>query len=101
MQSPRCIISLRFTIDSFARPDAAAFLVEFADILNGNLGSLVSQKSSFAASSYMIIGLDACKDEAKISRAYNDVSETNAGFIVNALKHANSVLGYTAFRHDD
>jgi len=101
MQRPRCVISLGSTIGSFARPDAAAFLAEFADVLNGSLGSLASQKSSSAASSCMIIGLDACKDEAKVSRAYNDASGTNAGFIANALKHANSVLGYTAFRHDD
>ena len=96
-----CIISLGSTIGSFARPDAASFLAKFADILRGNSGSLASQESSSEVNSCMIIGLDGCKDGAKVSRAYNDASGKNAGFIANAMKHANSVLGYTAFRQDD
>ena len=101
MQKSRCIITLGSTIGSFSRPDAAAFLAGFADVLNGKSGSLTSQKVSSAADACMVIGLDGCKDETKISRAYNDGRGTNARFIANALKHANLVLGYTAFRHDD
>lgn len=101
MERPRCIISLGSTIGSFPRPDAASFLAKFADILHGNSGSLASQESPSKVDSSMIIGLDGCKDEAKVSRAYNDASGNNAGFIANAMKHANSVLGYTMFRQDD
>ena len=101
MQRPRCIISLGSTIGSFTRSDAAAFLAEFGDVLNGQPESVPGQESSSAASSCMIIGLDACKDETKVSRAYSDAGGTNAGFIANALQHANRILGYTAFRHDD
>ena len=84
------IISLGSTIGSFARPDAVAFLADFADVLHRSSGR----------NSCMIIGVDGCKDEAKVSRAYNDACGKNAGFIANALKHANSVLGYTAFQHE-
>lgn len=101
MQMPRYIVSLGSTLGSFVRADAAAFLAGFADILKCGSESLASQQTSCAASSCMIIGLDACKDEAKIFRAYNDASGTNMGFIANALQHANLVLGYTAFRRDD
>lgn len=101
IQRPCCVLSLGSTIGSFGRDDAAAFLAEFAEVLNVNSGSLTGQKGASAAGSCMIIGLDACKDAAKVSRAYNDASGKNAGFIMNALKHANSVLGYTTFRHDD
>ena len=85
------IISLGSTIGSFARPDAGVFLAEFADVLHRSSGS----------NSCMIIGVDGCKDEIKVSRAYNDASGKNARFIANAMNHANSVLGYTAFQHDD
>lgn len=91
MQRDCCILSLGSTIGSFARPDAAAFLAEFADVLRRSSGS----------DSCMIIGLDGCKDEAKVSRAYNDASGKNARFIANAMKHANSVLGNTAFQRKD
>ena len=96
-----CIISLGSTIGSFARPDAASFLAKFADVLRDKSGPLASQKSPSKVDSCMIIGLDGCKDEAKVSQAYNDASGKNAGFIANAMKHANSVLGYTMFRQDD
>ena len=48
----------------------------------------------------MLVGLDGCKDEANVSRAYNDAAGTNAGFIANALKHANAVLGSNKFEED-
>ena len=48
----------------------------------------------------MLVGLDECKDEAKVSRAYNDDAGANAGFIANALKHANAVLGSNKFQQE-
>ena len=101
MERHCCIISLGSTIGSFTRPDAASFLAKFADVLRRKSGPLASQESPSKVDSCMIIGLDGCKDEAKVSLAYNDASGKNAGFIANAMKHANSVLGYTMFRQDD
>ena len=96
-----CIISLGSTIGSFARPDAASFLAKFADVLRRKSGPLASQESPSKVDSSMIIGLDGCKDEAKVFRAYNDASGKNTGFIANAMKHANSILGYTMFQQED
>lgn len=101
MRKPRCIISLGNSIGSFTRPDAATFLASFADVLECEPNSLASPKNHSSEEICLIVGLDACKDGAKVSRAYNDASKMNEGFIFNALKHANSVLGYTAFRDDE
>ncbi|KAL8905680.1 MAG: hypothetical protein Q9207_002494 [Kuettlingeria erythrocarpa] len=88
----KCIISLGSTIGSFSRADAAAFLCAFAHSLSG-------QRQSGGSS--MLIGLDACTDQKKVFRAYNDAQGMNAQFILNTIDHANGVLGYRAFdKHD-
>ena len=46
----------------------------------------------------MLIGLDSCMVGNKVYRAYNDDQGLNRRFILNALDHANAVLGYEAFQ---
>ncbi|KAK8064408.1 hypothetical protein PG994_007046 [Apiospora phragmitis] len=83
---PRCILSLGSTLGSLAPSEAAAFLKTWAEILKAGSGSRV------------IIGLDGCKDAAKVFAAYNDPGGANRRFIFNALDSANAHLGYEAFR---
>lgn len=45
----------------------------------------------------MLIGLDGCTVGEKVYSAYNDTQGLNRRFILNALDHANAVLGYKAF----
>lgn len=49
----------------------------------------------------MIVGLDACKIPAKLDLAYNDPGGVWDRFILNGLRHANSLLGYEAFQKED
>lgn len=81
-----CILSLGSSVGNFTRDDAAGFLRGFAELLG--------------PSDSMLIGLDACKDPAKVYRAYNDRKGTTHKFYVNGLVHANVVLGADAFKPD-
>lgn len=94
----KCIVSLGSTIGSFSRADAAAFLSTFASSLSGQRQSRGSRQPG---ESSMLIGLDACTDQKKVFRAYNDAPGMNAQFILNAIDHANTVLGYRAFDKQD
>jgi uncharacterized SAM-dependent methyltransferase len=49
----------------------------------------------------MLIGLDACKDPVKVFKAYNDSQGITRKFYLNGLSHANSILGFEAFKLED
>ncbi|KAL1843374.1 hypothetical protein VTJ49DRAFT_1961 [Mycothermus thermophilus] len=83
----KCILSLGSSVGNFDRSDAAAFLKTFADALNPG--------------DTMLIGLDACSDPARVYHAYNDKLGLTHQFILNGLRHANRVLGETAFIESD
>ncbi|KAK4241955.1 hypothetical protein C8A03DRAFT_11784 [Achaetomium macrosporum] len=83
----KCILSLGSSVGNFDREDAAAFLKTFADVLGPG--------------DTMLIGLDACSDPAKVYHAYNDKEGLTHEFILNGLRHANRVLGETAFIEND
>ncbi|KAL2130440.1 hypothetical protein VTI74DRAFT_6386 [Chaetomium olivicolor] len=83
----KCILSLGSSVGNFDRADAAAFLKSFADVLGPG--------------DTMLIGLDACDDPAKVYHAYNDKEGLTHEFILNGLRHANRVLGETAFDEKD
>lgn len=53
--------------------------------------------SKYPGKSSMLIDLDACTDGQKVFKAYNDAQRIHAQFILNAIDHANAVLGYSAF----
>lgn len=94
---PQCIVFLGSTIGSFTRPDAGAFLASFANVLHGPKNAKPADDDDYL----ILIGLDGCKDGAIVWDAYNDAKGTNRGFVLNALRHANRVLGYEAFRDED
>ncbi|KAK3899457.1 hypothetical protein C8A05DRAFT_36918 [Staphylotrichum tortipilum] len=83
----KCILSLGSSVGNFDRSDAAAFLKGFADVLGPG--------------DTMLIGLDACNNPARVYHAYNDKLGLTHEFILNGLRHANRVLGETAFIEKD
>ncbi|KAK4191955.1 hypothetical protein QBC35DRAFT_470231 [Podospora australis] len=83
----KCILSLGSSIGNFERSDAASFLKGFTDVLGHG--------------DTMLIGLDACSNPAKVYHAYNDKEGITHEFILNGLRHANKVLGETAFVESD
>ncbi|KAL8706000.1 MAG: hypothetical protein Q9201_000884 [Fulgogasparrea decipioides] len=86
-QQPKWILSLGSSIGNFGREEAAAFLQSFA----------------YAISSHdaILVGLDACQDSDKIYRAYNDKDGKTHEFVLNGLRHANSLLGKDVFQLGD
>lgn len=84
---PTAVMSMGSSLGNFTRSGAAEFLSGFSKVLK--------------PSDIMIIGLDACKDQAKIYKAYNDSQGITRQFYENGLLHANAVLGYPAFSLDE
>lgn len=83
----KCVMSLGSSIGNFSRPDAAAFLRRFAEILQ--------------PSDTLLIGLDGTTDAKKVYHAYNDREGVTHQFIMNGLVHANKVLGEKVFNLED
>ncbi|KAL4879953.1 histidine-specific methyltransferase [Aspergillus karnatakaensis] len=80
---PKTILYLGSTLGNFEKDDAAQFL------------------SSFALSNCsFLLGLDGCKEEAKVLQAYNDTEGVNHRFIKNGLARANTILGGDTFDLD-
>ena len=97
---PKCVISLGSSISSFTRSEAPDFLSGFAKVLKSSSGT----EGSFAEEqgpAMMIVGLDACTSPGRLDRAYNDPHGAWDRFILNGLKHANTLLGHDAFRIED
>ncbi|KAK5127926.1 hypothetical protein LTR85_005043 [Meristemomyces frigidus] len=93
-ERPCCVLSLGSTIGSFTRAEAADFLGTWARTLQPSEGKQQSDGQ-------ILIGLDGCKDGDRVFGAYNDREGANKRFILNALDHANDVLGYEAFNKQD
>lgn len=81
------IISLGSSIGNFTRDEAAAFLKSYSRTLE--------------PTDRVIIGLDATTDPDRIYHAYNDRDGITEKFYRNGLDHANSILGYEAFKQDE
>lgn len=96
VQKPTCIIFLGSSIGSFDRAEAAEFLAGFVDAAKSS-----SQGKTTEAELTLIVGLDACKSQEKLDRAYNDPHGVWNRFILNGLTHANALLGYEAFQKQD
>ena len=79
----KVVLSLGSSIGNFTRPEAAAFVKQFAEILS--------------PSDRLLIGVDACQEPEKVYHAYNDSEGITNEFTLNGLRHANKLLGHTAF----
>lgn len=79
----KIVMSLGSSIGNFNRSDAAGFLQSFARVLGDN--------------DQLLIGLDACKDAAKVQLAYNDSHGLTHRFYLQGLLYANDILGKPVF----
>jgi EasF-like predicted methyltransferase len=81
---PTVVLSMGSSLGNFDRPAAADFLSGFSKALG--------------PSDFLLIGLDACKTPEKVYKAYNDSQGVTQRFYENGLAHANTVLGFEAFK---
>lgn len=81
---PKTVLSLGSSIGNFNRPDAAGFLHNFAEVLQGPNDTL-------------LIGLDGTKDKDTVWHAYNDKEGVTLKFYQNGLLNANKILGKDVF----
>ena len=71
------------SLGNFGRDEAALFLQGFAKIMSPR--------------DLMLVGLDACQDEARVFHAYNDRVGKTHEFIRNGLVNVNKITGKTLF----
>ncbi|KAJ6036701.1 Ergothioneine biosynthesis protein 1 [Penicillium herquei] len=84
---PTVVLSMGSSIGNFSRTDAANFLGSFSEVLQ--------------PSDFLLIGLDACKEPERVYKAYNDSYGATRKFYENGLLHANTVLGFEAFKPEE
>ncbi|KAI9693514.1 MAG: hypothetical protein M1820_009202 [Bogoriella megaspora] len=81
---PKTILWLGSSLGNFTRIEAESFLSAVAATLDTR--------------DKILVGLDACKDPARVHRAYNDREGVTHRFILNGLRQANRLLGTEAFQ---
>lgn len=84
---PTVVLSMGSSMGNFSPSNAAEFLGGFSKLLS--------------PSDFMLIGLDACKNPEKVFKAYNDSKGITRQFYENGLLHANTVLGFEAFKPNE
>jgi L-histidine Nalpha-methyltransferase / hercynylcysteine S-oxide synthase len=84
---PKSVLSMGSSIGNFDKASASRFLGAFADALRPG--------------DRLLIGIDACRDPAKVFHAYNDTDGVTHRFILNGLEHANQLLGSDEFDISD
>ncbi|CAO2654627.1 Nn.00g113600.m01.CDS01 [Neocucurbitaria sp. VM-36] len=84
---PKTILWLGSSLGNFKRHEVPPFLAGFGDVLQPG--------------DTMLIGIDSCKDPGRVYHAYNDRDNVTHEFILNGLKHANKLMGETAFDIQD
>ena len=91
---PRCVAMFGSTLGASTRTEAAEFLTGFNKTLHSTANTAETEPS-------ILLGLDGCKSGERVHRAYVDPEGLHARFALNALDHANRILGYEAFRRDE
>lgn len=86
-ERPTVVLSMGSSLGNFDRPDAAAFLAQFAKLLGPD--------------DMMVIGLDACEDPVRVYNAYNDAAGITRKFYENGLANANRTFGREVFKADE
>ena len=84
---PTVVLSLGSSMGNFTRSEAAQFLLGYSQALSSE--------------DVVIIGLDATTDGDRVFKAYNDSKGVTEQFYRNGLAHANSIIGYEAFKGDE
>ncbi|KAF7167699.1 hypothetical protein CNMCM6106_003127 [Aspergillus hiratsukae] len=75
---------------NYSQTEASSVLHRFVDALQTS-----------GVSCQFLVALDACQQERRIMEAYDHGQEALHNFILNGLRHANSVLGIETFCIDD
>ena len=75
------------SLGNFSREGAAQFLANFRKVLR--------------PADLILVGLDACQQPQRVFEAYNDTKSVTETFYRNGLTHANSILGYEAFKQEE
>lgn len=84
---PKTILWLGSSLGNFRREEVPPFLTGFRNALQPG--------------DTMLIGIDSCKHPERVFHAYNDRDNVTHDFTLNGLKHANRIMGYTAFQLED
>jgi EasF-like predicted methyltransferase len=79
----KAVLSMGSSIGNFSRQEAVEFLRSFSAALQPG--------------DALLVGIDACKNPAKVFHAYNDCHGITHEFIRNGLLHANRLLGSNSF----
>ena len=96
--TPKCIISLGASIGNLTDTEAVEFLKSFAGPLRYRKKSWIDQRTAADIPIWtLLLGLDTCSSEQLVRAAYVDPFGINSRFLLNALEHVNSLLGYKAF----
>jgi L-histidine Nalpha-methyltransferase / hercynylcysteine S-oxide synthase len=86
----KTVLWLGSSIGNFTRQEAHDFLQSYAE------GALKT-----GSDDRLIVGIDANSEHGKILRAYNDDQGVTREFILNGLKHANTLLGEEVFKEGE
>lgn len=82
-----CVLTLGSSVGNFSKAEAAQFLKSFSNALRPK--------------DLIIVGLDGTTDGDRIFTAYNDSQGVTEQFYRNGFNHANSLLGYDAFKQSE
>ncbi|KEF55758.1 uncharacterized protein A1O9_08509 [Exophiala aquamarina CBS 119918] len=82
-----CLLTMGSSLGNFERDSASKFLAGFKKVLH--------------PSDLILVGLDSCQQPQRVYHAYNDSQAVTEKFYRNGLTHANSLLGYEAFKRDE
>lgn len=87
IKASKCFLSFGATFGNDMPSQASKSLMSWAGEMNSN--------------DYMIVGMDACKNESEILRAYNDDQNVWHAFIRGGFTNSNQVLQYDWYRDED
>lgn len=90
-----CIMMLGSTLGGMDHDEAGQFLRDWLRALAKRSDKIKARRDTF------LLGLDCCTDVERVFPAYNDGQGCNKKFILNAIQHANTHLGYPALNPDD
>ena len=96
--TPKCVLSLGSSLGNLTDTEAVGFLKSFAGPLHYSKKSCISQQKAAGIPMWtLLLGIDTCISEQLVRAAYADSFGINSSFLLNALEHVNTLLGYKAF----
>ncbi|KAL9118632.1 MAG: hypothetical protein Q9187_004824, partial [Circinaria calcarea] len=84
-QDPVILLSLGSSVGNFPRANAITFMRNVSQTLHPELADA------------FLIAFDHCGNPSKVWKAYHDSNGVHEGFVLNGLRHSNSIMGYELF----